>query len=202
MLALYRMTKGPFMPFFGLTLTRPTRARMEAHRDAQRDLALTYPNAGATLDRRSPPGFAILSREVELGRGKECFARAKTALRAWKHFELGWVEVLPAEIAEGATVTLRSAQAGFHTLNACRIVRVVDEPLRFAFAYGTLAGHIESGEEVFEVVLDADDRVRYRVFSFSRVASPWLRFGTLIARIFQRRFLRDSCAAMQKAVQG
>lgn len=185
-----------------LLLIRPTRARMEAHREAQRDLALSYPDAGATLERRSPPGFARLSCEIELGRGAECFARAKAALQAWKHFDLGWVEVLPAEIAEGATVTLRSSQAGFHTLNACRIVRVVEEPRRFAFAYGTLAGHIESGEEIFEVVLDADDRVHYRVFSFSRVASPWLRFGTPIARSYQRRFLRDSCAAMQKAVQG
>ena len=38
----------------------------------------------------------------------------------------------------------------------CRVVYVVDEPDRRGFAYGTLPGHPESGEELFLVRYDPD----------------------------------------------
>ena len=43
----------------------------------------------------------------------------------------------------------------------CRVVYVVDEPDRRGFAYGTLPGHAESGEELFMVRFDpATGRLR------------------------------------------
>ena len=51
----------------------------------------------------------------------------------------------------------------------CRVVYVVDEPDRRGFAYGTLPGHAESGEELFLVRYDpATDEVYAEVTAFSR----------------------------------
>ena len=53
----------------------------------------------------------------------------------------------------------------------CRVVYVVDEPDRRGFAYGTLPGHAESGEELFLVRYDpATDEVYAEVTAFSRHA--------------------------------
>ena len=52
-----------------------------------------------------------------------------------------------------------------------RVVYVVDEPRRRGFAYGTLPGHPESGEEAFVVELQEDDEVTFTVTAFSRPAS-------------------------------
>ena len=52
---------------------------------------------------------------------------------------------------------------GLWWLNACRIVYVVDEsgPIsKFGFAYGTLPGHVESGEERFLIEWDRGDEQR------------------------------------------
>jgi uncharacterized protein (UPF0548 family) len=50
----------------------------------------------------------------------------------------------------------------------CRIVYCSDEPNRFGFAYGTLLGHPERGEEAFHVVRGPDDSVTAHIVAFSR----------------------------------
>ncbi len=60
----------------------------------------------------------------------------------------------------------------------CRVVYVLDEADRRGFAYGTLAGHPESGEELFSVRYDpATDTVPAEVVAFSRPATWWSRLG-------------------------
>jgi alpha-ketoglutarate-dependent taurine dioxygenase len=45
----------------------------------------------------------------------------------------------------------------------------LEQPVRrFAFAYGTLAEHAESGEERFQVEWREDDSVWYDILAFSR----------------------------------
>ncbi len=84
------------------------------------------------------------------------------------------------------------------------IVYVVDESgptNRFGFACGTLPGHVESGEERFLVEWDdADDAVWYDILAFSRPNHVLTRLGYPVVRRLQRRFGRDSAAAMRKAV--
>jgi uncharacterized protein (UPF0548 family) len=83
-------------------------------------------------------------------------------------------------------------------------VYVVDEggpAKQFGFAYGTLPGHEEIGEERFLVRLDAADQsVWYDIFAFSR-PGKWARFAQPLARILQRRFVRESKIAMARAVE-
>jgi len=95
---------------------------------------------------------------------------------------------------------------GVWSLNACRIVDVINEvgpTTRFGFAYGTLPGHAESGEERFQIEWNReDDSVWYDIRAFSR-PNHWLtRLGYPIVRRIQQRFARDSAAAMQAAIRG
>jgi hypothetical protein len=84
---------------------------------------------------------------------------------------------------------------------ACRIVYVVDEADRFGFAYGTLPAHAETGEERFTVEWDEqDDAVWYDILAFSLPQQLLARLGYPFARRLQKRFARDSPAAMLRAV--
>lgn len=87
--------------------------------------------------------------------------------------------------------------------NACRIAYVVDEvgPLRrYGFAYGTLPGHAESGEERFLVEWDErDGRVWYDILAFSRPSYRFMWLGYPLVRRLQKRFARDSAEAMKRA---
>jgi uncharacterized protein (UPF0548 family) len=77
----------------------------------------------------------------------------------------------------------------------CRVVYVVDEPDRRGFAYGTLPGHAESGEELFLVRYDpATEDVFAEVTAFSRHATWWSRlaspFTSLVQRVVTTRYLQ------------
>lgn len=67
-----------------------------------------------------------------------------------------------------------------------RVVLTVDEPTATGFAYGTLAGHPESGEESFIVRVDHDERVRLDIVAFSRPAIWYSRVGGPVTRMVQR----------------
>jgi uncharacterized protein (UPF0548 family) len=72
---------------------------------------------------------------------------------------------------------------------------VIDEPNRRGFAYGTLQGHPETGEEAFTVRFDpSNDIVSVEITAFSKPSFWWIRVGNLAARQLQRlvtrRYLR------------
>ena len=75
-----------------------------------------------------------------------------------------------------------------------RVVYVLDEPDRCGFAYGTLPGHPEAGEELFCIEHRADDSVVLVVAAFSRPRSLLARAGGPLGRVGQRlvtkRYLR------------
>lgn len=184
---------------------RPSPPTIHAFRAAQGQLDLTYAAVGATRT-GPPPGYAVDHTRVRLGTGEAVFQSARAALARWEHFHLGWVEAQPADVPlrAGAVVAVLARVLGLWWLNACRIVYTVDEdgPVRrFGFAYGTLPAHAESGEERFLVEWDrADNVVWYDVLAFSR-PNHWLaRLGYPLTRRTQKRFARDSAAAMVAAV--
>lgn len=94
----------------------------------------------------------------------------------------------------GQTVELVIPFGPFGVKSPARVVYVVDEPKRKGFAYGTLPGHPEDGEEAFLVELSADGSVWLTVRAFSRPATwywwavyPVLR---LVQEFYTRRYLR------------
>ena len=81
-----------------------------------------------------------------------------------------------------------------------RVVYLLDEPDRFGFAYGTLPGHPERGEEAF-VVVRANGRIGFQVIAFSRPRDWRARLGKPVARALQVRTIGTYLTAMEAAVR-
>jgi uncharacterized protein (UPF0548 family) len=186
-------------------LRAPSDSAVAAFLAAQSRGPFSYAEVGGTRGARAPAGYNVDHNRVLVGRGEACFDRAAAALRAWHMFELGWCRVSPpgAPVEAGMTVAVVINHFGFWSLNACRIVYVLEEPHVYGFAYGTLRGHGEVGEERFSVEWNRDDgSVSYDIYAFSRPGHPLARLGYPLSRMLQRRFARDSKAAMLRAVKG
>jgi uncharacterized protein (UPF0548 family) len=172
---------------------------------SQSNLGFTYAAVGATAA-LPPAGYVVDHTRIKLGEGAGTFAAAKFALGRWEHFRLGWVETWAQDgpIQADQVVAVIARLLGLWSVNVCRIVYVVDEkgPVeRYGFAYGTLPQHAESGEERFTVERhEADDAVWYDILAFSRPRQLLARLGYPFARWLQKRFARDSAAAMRRAV--
>ncbi|MGO9470531.1 MAG: DUF1990 family protein [Isosphaeraceae bacterium] len=189
-----------------LSLRRPSSETIRAFLATQSKLSVTYSAIGATAT-APPAGYAVNHTRIKLGEGEEVFTKAKHALERWDQFRLGWVEAWPPEtpIQTGGVVAVIARQIGLWWLNACRIVYVVNEPApirRFGFAYGTLPEHAETGEERFVVEWDrASGAVWYDIMAFSRPHQFLSRLGYPYTRRVQKRFAKDSAAAMVRAVR-
>ena len=187
------------------SLQKPTVESIRRFLKKQVVLDFSYPAVGATAT-SLPTNYVTDRTRIILGSGEPVFLAAKAALQRWKHFQLGWVEPWPPEtpIQSGEVVAIIAWTAGLWTLNCCRIVYVVDEagPVsKFGFAYGTLPGHVESGEELFQIEWDRyTNSVCYDILAFSRPNHFLTRLGYPLVRHTQKRFGRDSAAAMFRAV--
>jgi len=99
-----------------------------------------------------------------------------------------------ALIAPGDTAMLRIPFLLARVKAPARVVYVVDEPTRRGFAYGTLPGHPEDGEEAFVVEIADDDSVWIVIRAFSRPARWywWLVYPVLrmTQEFYTRRYLR------------
>jgi uncharacterized protein (UPF0548 family) len=173
---------------------------------AQAKLDFSYVDVGATAT-VPPAGYTVDHTRIKLGAGEAVFKNARAALEHWDHFRLGWVEAFPSEttIRPGLVVAVIARKFRIWSLNACRIVYVIDEPgpvHRYGFAYGTLPDHVETGEERFLVEWDeGTGEVWYDILAFSRPRHPLIRAGNFYIRRIQKRFGRESAAAMQRVVE-
>ena len=173
----------------------------------QAKLDFSYSAVGASAT-TPPAGFVVDRTRIKLGEGEAVYESASAALRRWDHFRLGWVDVWSPEtpLEAGEVVAVMGRALGLWWLNCCRIVYVVNEtgPIRkFGFAYGTLPGHVESGEERFVIEWNqGDNSVWYDILAFSRPSQVLIRLGSPIVRRMQKRFGRDSAAAVFRSVNG
>ena len=186
----------------------PSKENIDEFLRAQRDKPFSYKEVGAS--RKVAPevaGYVVDHNRIRLGTGEAAFGRAVDALRGWRMFEVGWVRICPPEtpVETGNTVAVLGKHYGLWSLNACRIVYLIEDEdsgvRRSGFAYGTLPDHAESGEERFVVEWDRDDEVWYDIYAFSKPNNVLARAGKPFARILQRRFARDSMRAMVEAVR-
>jgi uncharacterized protein (UPF0548 family) len=151
--------------------------------------------------------YTVDHRRALLGYGGETFRRARAALLSWRMFSLDWVELcwpaLPVQV--GTTVGVLARIPLGWSFNACRVVYRLEEAgevERSGFAYGTVPEHAASGEERFSVEWNrADDSVWYDLLAFSRPHQLPARLGRPYVRVLQKRFARDSTAAMAAAVE-
>lgn len=159
---------------------------------------LTYRHVGCTQD-SAVQGFDCDRTRVRLGTGEAVFCAAREAISTWRMFPSGWTRVVhnvPTVCAD-QTVAVLIKVFGLWWLNSARIVYTIDRQERqFGFAYGTLPGHVECGEERFMVEWTDDDAVWYDIRSISRPRHWATRLGYPLVRRLQRRFARDSGRAM------
>jgi uncharacterized protein (UPF0548 family) len=190
-----------------IRLRRPDPVALRAFLSGCADLPFTYTGVGSTAG-ELPRGYTVDHTRVRLGQGDHTFTAARAALTRWEHFRLGWVEAWPGDTAlrQGEVVAVVARLVGLWWVNPARIVYTLDRsgpPAAFGFAYGTLPGHAESGEERFQIEYHPQDgAVFYDVLAFSRPRDPLARLGYPLARRAQKRFARDSAAAMRRAVTG
>ena len=144
---------------------------------------LTYREVGATRDAELPAGYGHVFRDVRIGSGRAAFDRAADGLLDWQMHRRAGLTVArdTARAAPGVDVTLRALVLPI----PCRVVYTIDEPNRRGFAYGTLPGHPERGEEAFIVELTGE-AVHFHVRAFSRPASLLARAGGPLTRLAQQ----------------
>src|SRR5216684_4287516 len=187
-------------------LTEPSTQVVTKFIARQRESTFSYAEVGATHE-TPPPGYTIDHNRIQLGSGEQDYQRAVAALRDWRQFDLGWVKLVPSGVAleVGATVAVKARAFGSWSLSAARVVYLIDEDgliSRFGFAYGTLRDHVERGEERFTVEWHKQDNsVWYDILAFSQPRHPLVRLSFPLARILQKRFVRDSKRRMVEAVQ-
>lgn len=186
-------------------LWRPSLANVQSFLDNQLHAPLSYSPIGLTRNVPST-GYNIDHTRIRLGTGAVIFNSAIAAVRNWKMFDFSWLQLYSptTPIEQDAVVAIVVHHLGFWSMNACRIVDVIESNdehgARFGFAYGTLRDHAEHGEERFMIEWDQrDDSVWYDILAVSKPG--WIaRVGYWYARHLQREFAKFSTQAMAQAV--
>lgn len=163
--------------------------------------SLTYAPVGVTRDGSRPGGVlpdgADRQRRTRIvGSGAASFERAADAVLSWEVQRRASLRVSAEHSVAtvGGDVLLHLGVGRLALAIPCRVVWVVREEREAGFAYGTLPGHPERGEEAFVVTRDDDDLVRFTVSAYSWPAWPLVRLAAPVARTVQRvatdRYLR------------
>ncbi|MGW4028689.1 DUF1990 family protein [Streptomyces sp. NPDC004838] len=153
---------------------------------------LTYPEVGATLLGPMPDGYHHLHHTVRIGRGREVFEAAGAAVTAWRMHRASGVRLrATAERAEaGVRVEVSAGPGPLRIAAPCEIVWVSYGRDRTGFAYGTLDGHPERGEESFVVDIRDDGSVWFTVMAFSRPARWYTRLAGPLVPVLQKAYAR------------
>ncbi|MGE2727991.1 DUF1990 domain-containing protein [Mycolicibacterium vaccae] len=155
-------------------------------------LPLTYSEVGATAG-PMPGGYRHLRESAVIGHGRRRFEEAAAA-----GMRYGMLRGAGLRVDAVSPVAQTGSEVLVHlgpVPAPCRVVYVIDEPEHRGFAYGTLPGHPESGEEMFAVRFDpSTGAVHAEVSAFSRHATWWSRAAGPVTSVMQRfvtrRYLR------------
>jgi uncharacterized protein (UPF0548 family) len=164
----------------------------------------TYPDVGGTTTEPMPAGYRSARREAVIGSGRATFERAVAAVFDWRA-QRGIGLRVRASGPAGEVGTVAVLTAGLPRLGydiPCRVVWVRTEGDEQGFAYGSLPGHPESGEEAFLVTLRPGGEVVFATRVFSRLASPLARIGGPVSRAVHFAALDGYVAAIRRAARG
>ncbi|GGR24870.1 DUF1990 family protein [Deinococcus ruber] len=183
-----------------MRLSRGSLAKLEREVERLQHLPATYRPIGVTLK----PGEKQQKQYiVGLGSGENTFQQARTALRGWQTHRSHWLQLYPASSppTEQQTVLVLLKAAGLCLSFGCRVVQVIDEARRYGFAYGTLPGHPERGEELFLIEWQPDDRVNFTLSAVSRPANLLYALGRPFGLFMRQLGTRQYLNAMQRATE-
>lgn len=157
------------------------------------DRGFSYPEVGATREQALPDGYHHVTHRIRLDIP---FALAAETVLSWEmHRRCGLRPKASApRAAEGVEVVCR-----FGPLSVpCRVVWAVEGPKRAGFAYGTLPGHPECGEESFVVEVADDGSVWFEVRAFSRPGRWFTRLAGPLGRWVQQWMTRRYAKAVAR----
>ena len=161
----------------------------------------TDPEVGATRDAELPAGYDTVERSVVVGSGTAAFERAAAAVFDWRAQRGVGLRVRATGPASepGTVVVLTAGLPRFGYDIPCRVVWAGTTGEERGFAYGTLPGHPESGEEAFLVRLEPGGDVVFGLRVFARLASPLARLGGPGSRVVQRLATERYLTAIRRA---
>ncbi|MEU1052757.1 DUF1990 domain-containing protein [Streptomyces sp. NPDC005876] len=166
-------------------------------------MSFTYDAVGVTREQGGtcPPGFHPLHVRTRLGEGEPVFRRAAEAVLTWEmHRSVGvGLDAGADRAAPGVDVTVTLAGV---IKAPCRVVWTVEEPRRAGWAYGTLPGHPECGEESFVVDRTGDGTVWLTVTAFSRPAKWYAKAGGAATRGLQHAYARRCGLVLRRLTAG
>lgn len=156
--------------------------------------SVTYAAVGATAS-GPPAGFDTFTLARVLNHTD--LDAAAHDLMSWRVQQRAGLKVAASSptVAPDAVVVMRLGISPLALRIPCRVIYVVDRPETQGFAYGTLPGHPETGEESFLLSRRPDGRVQFTVSAFSKPATPLARLGGPVSRWLQatmtQRYLRS-----------
>ncbi|TQN37402.1 uncharacterized protein (UPF0548 family) [Blastococcus colisei] len=165
---------------------------------------LTYDAVGTACTGRVPAGFRGARHSAVVGSGRADFERAVAAVFDWRAQRGAGLRVRATgpSRAPGTVVVLTAGLPRLGYDIPCRVVWARTEGDERGFAYGTLPGHPESGEECFLVRLTPAGDVVYEIRVFFRLASPLARLGGPVSLLAQRLATHRYVTAIRRAVRG
>ncbi len=152
---------------------------------------------GTVLTDESPRGYRKLLRVAVIGTA-ERFPEASEEVLDWQVQRRSGIAALSESgddaprASEGLEGTVQVPLLGRTVTAPFRVTRVIREPDRVGFAYGTLRGHPEVGEEAFLVRRIGTETV-FELRALSRPAFPYALaapVGLLLQQRFSDRYLR------------
>ena len=162
---------------------------------------LTYAEVGATRDPSTmPPSAHHLTVRQPIGSADVFAAAAECVLTFGMQRGSGFrvLGTAPRAVPD-AELTIRAWIGPVRMTAPTRVVYVVDEPDRRGFAYGTLPGQPESGEELF-LVERVGDETWAEVRAFSWPGRWYVGLGGPVVRRLQRRAALRYIDAARRAV--
>ncbi|WP_295784231.1 DUF1990 family protein [uncultured Microbacterium sp.] len=154
---------------------------------------LTYTEVGATAG-EMPPGYHHVRARRVVGHGREDFERAADALLAGDAQRRAGARVTLNEtpMRAGTRVTMR---LGVFRI-PCLVVWAERTDSVAGFAYGTLPGHPERGEERFTLTLRPTGEVVFDIAAFSAPGRWFTRIGAPLGRLVQAWMTRRYLSAL------
>ncbi len=159
--------------------------------------SFNYTDVGATKG-PFPAGYHYVERSRVVGSGLDDFVAAADALMRWDMHRGAGLKIHSSEdsAVPDAVVVLTLGPIRI----PCKVVYVIDEANRQGFAYGTLDGHPESGEELFHVDYSpTDGTVTAHITAFSSPGRWYTRLGGPVGRRVQALFTDRYLTALAKA---
>lgn len=191
----------------GIALARQRPAELAARRRLFRLGVLndlSYPDPGITDAVPAPAGYRTLQVRERVGEGTAVFEALAAGIMAWKLHEGAGLRVRAdtPKVQLASRVRLGFGLGPVRIEAPCRVVRLIESDTRRGFAYGTLAGHPETGEESFAAVLEADGSVYLELKAVSRPSAGLYSLGFPVTAAAQSLVTDRYVAAARSLASG